>query len=205
MELEKAEITTEGGDSIQVLFNPTKYSLDQSNQLAEVGVPGLSAPIVQYVRGNNRSLSMELYFDTYEQQTDVREHTDKIYGLLGIEGETHVPPICTFTWGSFSFTCVLAQANGRFTLFLADGTPVRATLDVTFKEYVDVEVLVREVPTESSDLTKTHWVKRGDTLSDIAAREYGDATQWRAIAEANQIDNPRLVSPGQALVIPPLT
>jgi hypothetical protein len=205
MALEKAFITPEDEEPIPVLFNPTQYSLDKSNQLAEIGIPGLGAPILQYVRGNTRTLAMDLFFDTYEQQSDVREYTDKIYGLLGIKSATHVPPICTFTWSDFTFTCVLERVGGRFTLFLADGTPIRATLSVTFKEFIDVEVEVRRTPTESADHTKTRSVKRGDTLSSIAAAEYGDPTKWRPVAEANRIDNPRVLEPGRVLVIPPLT
>src|SRR5215213_1654726 len=106
MALEKATITPEQEDPIPVLFNPGQYSLDQANTLAEVGVPGLSAPIVQYVRGNGRILAMELFFDTWEQQSDVRAHTDRVYALLDIRGPLHRPPVCAFTWGRFSFTCV---------------------------------------------------------------------------------------------------
>ena len=204
MPLEKAIITPEDGESIPVLFNPTQYSLDKGNQIAEIGIPGLGAPILQYVRGNTQTLTMELFFDTYEQQTDVRKHTKKIYGLLGIESATHVPPICTFTWGNFNFRCVLERVGGRFTLFLADGTPVRATLNVTFKEFIDVKIEVQTTPTESVDHTKTRTVKRGDTLNSLAAAEYGDPAKWRPIAEANHIDNPRVMKPGQDLIIPPL-
>ncbi len=168
MALEKATITPEGEEPIPVLFNPTQYSLDKSNQIAEVGIPGLGSPILQYVRGNARTLTMELFFDTYEKQTEVREYTDKIYALLGIKGATHVPPVCKLTWGDFEFRCVLGRVSGRFTLFLGNGTPVRATLSVTFKEFIDVEVLVREPPTGSADHTKSRTVKRGDTLSSIA-------------------------------------
>ena len=35
-----------------------------------------------------------------------------------------------------------------------------------------------------------HTVRDGDTLPSIAYDAYGDATRWRAIAEANGIDNP---------------
>jgi LysM repeat protein len=205
MALEKAFINPKDGEPIPVLFYPTQYSLDQGNQIAEIGIPGLSAPILQYVRGNTRTLTMELFFDTYEQQTDVRKYTDKIYGLLGIKSSTHVPPICTVSWGSLTFNCVLERVGGRFTLFLADGTPVRATLSVTFKEFTNIEVEVRSTPTESADHTKTRAVQRGDTLSNIAATEYGDPAKWRPIAEANRIDNPRVLKPGQVLAIPPLT
>jgi nucleoid-associated protein YgaU len=205
MALEKAKITPDAGDSIDVRFNPTQYSLDHGNTIAEIGVPGLSAPILQYVRGNTRTLSMELLFDTYEERADVRKkYTDKIYKLLEIERSTHAPPICTFTWKDFEFRCVLDRVGGRFTMFLEDGTPVRATLNVNLKEFIPVDMLVRGTPTESADHTKSYMVKLGDTLSSIAAAEYGDSAKWRPIASANRIDNPRVLRPGQVLVIPPL-
>ncbi len=205
MALEKATITPEGKDPIEVLFNPTQYSLDHGNQIAEIGVPGLSAPILQYVRGNSRKLSMELFFDTYEEQTKVSDHTKRIYGLLDIDETKHRPPICTFAWGEFKFECVLEQASGRFTLFLSDGTPVRATLNVTFKEFIEVKDLVRTKPLESSDHVKTRTLQRGQTLSSIAAAEYDDPATWRPIADANGIDNPRQLEPGVELVVPRVT
>lgn len=69
---EHARIKPEGQPEFEVLFNPNRYSLEKSNQIAEVGIPGLGSPILQFVRGNARTLSMELFFDTYEQQQDVR-------------------------------------------------------------------------------------------------------------------------------------
>lgn len=205
MALEKATITPEGGEKIEVRFNPTQYSLDHSNQIAEIGVPGLSAPILQYVRGNTRTLSMELLFDTYEERADVRkQYTDKIYKLLAIVPSTHAPPVCTFAWKDILLKCVLERVGGRFTMFLEDGTPVRATLTVSFKEYIAVEDLVRNTPTESADHVKSYTVRLGDTLSSIAAAEYGNPAQWRPIATANAIDNPRALAPGRVLVIPPL-
>ncbi|HEY1370509.1 MAG TPA: LysM peptidoglycan-binding domain-containing protein [Gaiellaceae bacterium] len=208
MALEKALIkpeTPSGAPPIPVLFNPTRYGLESSNQFSEQAVVGLGSPILQYVRGNARSLSMELFFDTYEQASDVRQHTDRIYGLLGIERSTHVPPVCTFTWGQFSLRCVVERVSGSFTLFLDDGTPVRATLTVSFKEFVDPDTAIRETNRESADHTKTYPVRRGDTLSGIAAAEYGDPGQWRPIAVANGITNPRVLEAGRLLVIPPLS
>jgi nucleoid-associated protein YgaU len=99
---------------------------------------------------------------------------------------------------------VLDHVSGKFTLFLADGTPVRATLGVTFKEFIDVAVLVRQQPTQSSDHYKKHVVKSGDRIDNIAGEEYGDAGKWRPIAEANRLDDPRYLQPGRALLIPAL-
>jgi LysM repeat protein len=47
-------------------------------------------------------------------------------------------------------------------------------------------------------------VKSGDSLSGIARQQYGDATQWKKIFEANKdlIKDPNLIHPGQKLKIP---
>lgn len=51
---------------------------------------------------------------------------------------------------------------------------------------------------------QTYTVKKGDSLSKIAKRVYGDAKQWPKIHEANRdiIDNPDLIHPGQVLKLP---
>jgi hypothetical protein len=204
MALVKAVITPEDEADIPVLFNPTEYSLDKGAEFSKIGVPGLASPILQYTRGTPRSLSMKLFFDTYEKGTDVRKHTNKIYGLVDIRGPLHRPPICTFTWGTFNFQCVVEKVGGSLTLFLPDGTPVRATLNVSFTEYIEVEMLAKETPTESADHAKTYLVKRGDTLAGIAAAEYGDPQAWRPIARANGISDPMSIRPGQRLSLPAL-
>jgi len=59
-------------------------------------------------------------------------------------------------------------------------------------------------PTGTSGSHATYVVVKGDSLSKIAAREYGDANKWRAIYEANKdlISDPDLIHPGQELTIP---
>ena len=55
--------------------------------------------------------------------------------------------------------------------------------------------------------TESYTVAKGDSLSKIAKKYYGDASQWRRIFEANrdQIEDPDLIQPGWKLVIPPQT
>jgi len=200
----KVAITPQGKSEIKALFNPNQYSVNKANSIAEAAIPGLEAPILQYVHGNTRTLDMDLFFDTYEKGTSVRTETDKIYELLNIVPDTHAPPICTIAWGGLDFKGVLDHVSGKFTLFLADGTPVRATLSVSFKEYIEVEVLVKERPRESADHRKTRVVKSGDRIDNIAGEEYGDPGMWRPIAEANDLDDASWLDPGFVLLIPPL-
>jgi LysM repeat protein len=201
-----AFITPANQDGFAVYYNPNQYSIDKSNQFAEIGIPGLPGPLIQYVRGNARTLAMELLFDTYELGTDVTEKTQQIYGLLGHEEDAPAPPICSIRWGQANngaiFSGVLERVSGRFTLFLPDGTPVRATLSVSFKEAIDIEQAVRALPLRASHRDRTYIVRRGDTLSGIAATEYGDAALWPRIARYNNINNPRTIKPGKTLKIP---
>jgi hypothetical protein len=204
MGFQRITIAPEGQDSFQALFNPAEYSVDKGNTIAQAAIPGLEAPILQYVHGNMQTLTMELFFDTYEEGRDVTEATDKIYDLLYLDPSTHAPPICELRWGTFHFRGVLDHVSGKFTLFLADGTPVRATLNVVFDEFIDVDVLVQEQPTESAQHRKTRLVKAGDRIDNIAAEEYGDPAKWRPIAEANDLDDPTQLEPGKVIIIPRL-
>ncbi|HEY4004110.1 MAG TPA: hypothetical protein VGM60_02835 [Pseudonocardia sp.] len=193
-------IDTRSGDRVPVMFNPEEYSLDQGNEIAEIGVPGLATSPVQYVRGRARTLRMELFYDTYELGTDVRPHVQRVIRLLDPDQRTHAPPVLLFMMGTFSFQCVLLEANQQVTMFLADGTPVRARLSVRFQEYVRLEVQTRRglfvgPPT-------LHQLTERDTLPDLAATYLGDPRRWREIAEANDIDDPLRLVPGAPLVMP---
>jgi len=59
-------------------------------------------------------------------------------------------------------------------------------------------------PIAGSGSGRTYTVVKGDSLSKIAKREYGDASKWRTIYEANRglIKDPDLIYPGQLLSVP---
>jgi nucleoid-associated protein YgaU len=58
--------------------------------------------------------------------------------------------------------------------------------------------------TASSPAGRSYTVQKGDSLSKIAKREYGDVQQWHRIYEANRdtIKDPDLIYPGQVIRIP---
>jgi len=193
-------------DRAEVIFNPAEYSLEKGNQFGSTPLPGLSNPIVSFVNGDADVLTMELFFDTYTNKggSDVREETCKIARLLEIDSELHAPPPVLFVWGPLHFKAVIERLTQRFTMFREDGFPVRATLNVTFKEYKTIEEQLSEQPLCSSDWTKRRVLAQNDRLCLIAAIEYEDPAVWRVIADANDIENPRLLQPGQEIRLPPL-
>ncbi len=216
MSLEKALITNnDTGEKIEVLFNPEEYSLSKDNNFAQMAVPGLRSPLLQFIHGNLQSLEMELLVDTYESHKsgsktinqagqDVRDLTGRIVALLDINPETHAPPVLVFTWGSLTFTCVLAKVTQRFIMFRQDGVPLRARLQVTFNEFTNADLEAKEVKRETADYSQIYLVGQGETLSGIAARVYSNAALWRPIALRNGISNPRELAVGERLLVPRL-
>ncbi len=229
MALAKLTITPQSSTlkPIEVLFNPNNYSIvkpvtwntdtapqhSTSNQNETQRL--LNAPPLKFGGGGSRTLTFDqLFFDVTEPVEkkgqrvtvpDVRRETDQIVALTRIEPKTGQPPICQVSWGGnsadFPFTGVVTNLTQRFTLFKSDGTPVRATLTVVFTEYLVPEADLRQTDPELT----THVVKRGETLSIIAAEVYGDPTLWRIIAQANRLDDPRRLEIGRRLTIPALS
>jgi nucleoid-associated protein YgaU len=220
MALEKLQIIPEQrgavlsfGGAIGALFNPEKLTFNKSVGWKHQEAAQRDVPELQFTNAEPRTLSLELVFDTYDtedaQKRDVRRLTDQVLRLTTVEkhGDKHRPPVCRLSWGRVGvfFQGVLERLEQQFTLFMEDGTPVRASLSCTFKEWrTNYEDLNRQ-DKQSSDVAKTRIVRRGDSLSGIAAEEYRDPALWRPIALENGIDDPRRLSPGTVLLIPTLT
>ena len=98
------------------------------------------------------------------------------------------------------FTGVIEKATITYTMFLNNGTPVRAKMNLTFRQYQKPEQ-GKDEPS-SPDKTKRITITNGDSLWLIATEEYGDPAKWRAIADANNLDNPLVLEPGTEIIIP---
>ena len=209
MGLAKIKIMVEHtGESFNVLFNPEEYTINKDNNFASQAIPGLSGPLLQFVHGNMRTLEMELFFDTYDTKTlpkqDVRDLTNRVVNLTAIDPELHAPPILRLSWASLQFRCVLARVSQKFILFADDGKPVRARLNVTFNEFLDLEREAKEISRQTANFSKVHIVTQGETISLIAAKHYDNAQVWRPIAIMNDLADPRALFAGQSLRIPAL-
>ena len=191
-------------EGITALFNPSQIAISKSVTWGSNAVAQRDVPDLRFTHGNAATLNIDLFFDTYEAKTDVRYHTQEVLDLAMVSSETHAPPVCQLVWGKTGafFQGVLTSLNQSFTLFLADGTAVRATLTCTFTEFSSYDEQERLQNKKSADVYKTRTIRRGDTLTGIAGELYDNPALWRAIAEANAIDNPRVPRVGQTLAIP---
>jgi nucleoid-associated protein YgaU len=108
-------------------------------------------------------------------------------------------------WGSnpqlMDHKFYMESVSVKYTMFKPDGTPVRATADISLKEVP--EQLGAQNPTSGSINTrKTHVLSDGDTLQSIAASEYGNPNLWRGLADFNRIDDPMRLAIGSRILVP---
>lgn len=207
MGYERAALKTEIGTQIPVLFNPAEYNLSKGMNYVDKKVLGMENPFIQFVSGEAETLKMTLMFDTYvppgkndekESGEDVRKQTKKVTELMNINPIMHRPLIVAFHYGSLVFEGVITEANQSFTMFLPNGMPVRAKVELTFRA-VEGD---KRIALESPDRTKCRIIHEGEQLWSLAWEEYGDAELWKVIARENGILNPLDVKPGQSVKLP---
>jgi hypothetical protein len=150
MQLEKAKLIVHSDPSgnakdIEFMFNPTE--LDFSRQIAwdrDLGNRGTTLlPKVNFSGVEPYSFTLQnLLFDTYERKKSVlKEYIDNIKKGATARSNAHSrPPVYILTWHDSYFHCVMTSLNYRLTLFLSDGTPVRAIVNISLEE-VDPEDL----------------------------------------------------------------
>lgn len=186
-------------EPIEVMFNPSEYSTAVSVTWKEEK----ESSIPQLIGSNYDKFTVNLLFDTYEKQVDVREdHIDKktnkkIAGTKRlieltfpiVEGTNRKnPPVCLFSWGKFNFKGYIEKVDQKFTMFLKDGMPVRAYVTITMKPVVSASEMLKLKGIAES--RKVRIVKEGDRLDLIASEEMKNPSMWRKIAEANNISDP---------------
>jgi len=190
---------------IPLKFNPTDYKLSKSNTFAEITIPGLESPPIQYIRGGSESLTVQALVDTSDTLDDVRKsYVDNIRKLMRPQQSLHAPPIVQFVWDKTVFRGVVEKLDVNYVLFAKNGVPLRAQLDITLKEYRPAREQDLDPPRTSPTVEKSYVVRRGDTWDRISAAVYRRPDAWRELARANGINDPRDLRPGLVLTVPRL-
>ena len=210
------------GFSVEVQFNPTELSITRTTNWEGIPVPERDFPRTEFKGGSAATYTLNLFFDAYAtddyktskpERRDIRKDINKLmamglrtYGFsLPIPypylGE---PPSIIFVWGGIKlFRAVLVSINVNYTMFDSNGVPTRATATCTFMEQSHpLDFLPPQNPTTRTETRHTVRVTQGDRLDLIANNYYGDSRMWRKVAEANNLDDPFHLRPGQLLTMP---
>jgi hypothetical protein len=169
-------------------------------------------PRPQFVGTGPQSLTANLLFNAFDRNgrpaaTPVPVAVQQLLDWtkptqISQEAGNSTPPKVMFSWGSLVMIGFLSHVEVDYLLFGDDGVPLRATATVAIQSIPQ--------PTPGTNPTsggisgrRSAQATQGDSLASIAQREYGDAGLWRAIAIANDIDDPGRVPPGTRLLLPP--
>lgn len=197
------------GTKIEFQFNPEKIQINRSARWlkSEANAEGESSAL-EYKGPQPTKMKLEMFIDASDKKDgDISPQVEKLLEACAPTRSSKsrdlpLPCYAIFGWDKVYFRGFIESVDVTYTMFRESGKPVRAncTIDLT------------ETPPQAPAQNPTSggrgaqsWVQMvaGDTLAGIAFREYGDATLWRAIADANVIDDPLRVRPGTQLLIPP--
>ncbi|WP_412126551.1 LysM peptidoglycan-binding domain-containing protein [Streptomyces xinghaiensis] len=197
---------------LEFQFNPSELSLSRRSTWKSTAAAAVrDAPPPEFIGPEPRSLDVEVFLDRSDDpgSNDVQKACELLLSCCevteaSIAAKRPSTPWVKFQWGSFStvsFNAYVSSADVEYTLFSATGLPMRATCRLHLEEIPSGKP--GQNPTSGALTTRrVHRVVAGDSLPSLAFREYGDATVWRLIAEANGIDDPSRLLPGRELLLP---
>jgi len=197
---------------VTVQFNPETLKVTYANQISTPAAPKNQGgtPAQQFVGAGTTKLSLQLWFDVTAEmppgatERDVRKLTEKVaYFITPDEDNKNVIPAVRFLWGSFQFDGLMESLDESLEFFSSEGIPLRAsmTLGLTRQKIAKFKFgKVAKTPTggPAAGTRPLAAAPAGKTLQGMAASQ-GKADIWQAIAAANNIENPRLLQPGQLI------
>lgn len=127
-------------------------------------------------------------------------------------GDNHETPYVQILWNGNSLFKYKSQAyfarlksfDINYTLFNAEGDPLRAKISCSFLGTMDPETQARIKDNQSPDLTHVVTVRAGDTLPFLCEKIYGARQMFQEIARINNLISFRYLKPGTELVFPPI-
>lgn len=126
---------------VHVQFNPTEITISKPVPWQKHKNTEGDSPTLEFTDAEPKTLQTELSFDTASTGADVHDaFIAPLEALALIDPAKGRPPLVQFEWGSFPpFRGVIESLEVKYTLFLPDGTPTRATANIKVKQADRVE------------------------------------------------------------------
>jgi nucleoid-associated protein YgaU len=192
-----------------VLVNPEKYSQTLQVTYDSNGAPGSKKTALKFTNMPPAELKFELVFDATGaidgSPTDLAAEIMNFQKVVyEYDGTIHEPRYLMLYWGKMKFGARLTSLAYNYTLFASNGAPLRAKVDVGFKNYENPATIVKEEDMQSPDITHRVVITAGDSLPLLCYQIYGDTKYYIDVARANRLVDFRRLRTGQTLTFPPL-
>ena len=190
-----------------VQINPESFSQTHTATYNPAETTDTAGTTTKYSRIDPETLTFSFFLDgtgvvSVLQLTDSIKTFKKL--VYRYNGQIHSPNYLLLIWGEFSFKCRLTQLEIDYTLFDADGVPLRAKLTPHFQQYLSPDDLAKISGRNSPDMTHLRQVMAGDTLPLMCQRIYGNSGYYLMVANYNGLTRFRRLEAGQFIVFPPL-
>jgi nucleoid-associated protein YgaU len=196
---------------IEFQFNPKELSLTKNAKWKRENQANAKKSGPPEFQGSDPcKLTLEMFLDATESMDDTVVRTvEQLFSCCVATEDSRQsgkgsPPWVIFKWGGLTgFPSYMASVTAKYTLFTPGGVPVRAVCTVNLEE-ISGEQSGQNPTSGALAARDEHRVLAGDTLPSVAFQAYGNPELWRHIAEANDIDDPMRLTPGQRLLVPAL-
>ncbi len=208
-QFDNAKFKKPNGNEMVVPINPSKFSRSVAIKHSEDQEQGTQGNNPKYANTPPEEIQFEFVFDNSGVIPNSNKVEDDIKAFkelaLKVNGDIHKPNYLQLVWGNaLEFKCVLKSLSVNYSLFRPDGTPIRATLSVTFMHVVEEKRRAAEQGNNSPDLTHVRYSKEGDTLPLMTYNIYKDAALYPHVAKYNGLINFRKLKPNTRIVFPPI-
>jgi hypothetical protein len=184
--LAKAKLSVTGQPDLEVQFNPVSLQVEITNSITEQG----NGATRQISTQSSAKMGLDLVFDSTTTGADVREKTRKLMDMVRPAADPSnahmvVPPVITFTWGTFSFKGIAESFREAIDFFSPEGVPLRSQVNMSLKQQQAEFTSAGDTAGSSASASRAFEVPAALRGAAGVASAGGDIRAARGIASAN--------------------
>ncbi len=198
------------GHDFEMQINPETYAISGKPMQGSQGqsMDAQNPSRLSFDPAGTKVLTFSFFLDSTGVVTgceDVAKSLSAFNKLcLDHNGNIHTYNYLKIIWRNLAFKCRLESVDTKYLMFASDGTPIRAEVNVSFREFIDPKTLAKMNNNSSPDMTHVVTIKSGDDLTKLCHEIYGDPKYYLQVAEHNMLIDFRKLNPGEQVVFPRL-
>jgi len=208
------EDSSKSDKTVVVQFNPETLKVSFANQIQqpEGGGDQRGSQAQLFVGSGTTKLTCTLWFDVNAPQPkqkdaslqnvdDVRKLTNRVSYFItpkpdDKDKKKFLPPAVRFIWGSFQFDGIMESLEESLEFFSPEGRPLRASMAVAMTQQKILVFPPKDLGPTAKKQPGTRPTTPVPTKSSVQKMA---GENWQGVAQANNVENPRMPTPGQRL------